>query len=280
MAVTITALDKTPTRLRLQIANPSGNTIGSLVRVDANGTHTVRAESGVFPSTAVSLVVSDYEYPLLFGATITYTAYSPASAALGTLVIDAAHPLFNTGRGLVHLTVPQRPASGVQLNNGVGAAGGVLVSWDDTRPTMSTVHTVIGRADPVVVLRAAASRTGNMTFVCPDLVTAQAVQRTLAQALVFALRQSDQRSLDVYFVATSVALTHADADWTQDGPNTEQPERRWSVAVGFAEVAWPTGYVVPITVWTWNDVVAGYGDWNAVTGTFKTWANLLDRVPG
>jgi hypothetical protein len=70
-------------------------------------------------------------------------------------------------------------------------------------------------------------------------------------------------------------ITHGEDNWTHD----VTPERRWTVAVEFTEVAWPTGYVVPITVWTYNDVVAGYGDYNAVAASFATYADLLERLP-
>lgn len=279
-SVIVTFNDKNPTRLRLVISNPSGNTVGSIVRSDPNGTRTVRVESGVLPSTAASLVVSDYEYPLLYGATITYTVYSPASVALGSLTIGPGQPGFNTERGLATITVPQRPATSVELNDQDGFNGSPITRWDDAREARHTVHQIVGREDPVVVLQKAATRTGTIEINCPDLPTAQRIEATLAQAQVFDLRQSDQRSLDLYFVPTSIAVAHSEDDWTPSAPGTGQPERRWIVTVAFTEVGWPTGYVTPVNVWTWNDVVAAHGDWNAVMATYRSWANLLERVPG
>lgn len=281
MAATIAALDKNPARLRLLVSSDGGYWLTHITRADESGTHTVRAEAGVFPTApnASAFLVSDYEYPLTYGASYSYTVYATngVATATATVQIGPAHALANVERGLLHLTVPQRPASGIQLNNGIGADGGVIVRWEDGRETRNTVHTVIGREDPIVVMHPAASRVGEMDISCPDLFTAQVVEKTLAQPLVFQLRQSDQWTLAVYFVATSTRLTHSEDNWTTAGPTTGQPERRWTVVVGVQEVAWPTGYVVPITVWTYNDVAASYGDYNAVAGSFATYADLLER---
>lgn len=267
------ALSKTPVRLMLAIDNTAGANIGSIVRTDPTGTHSVRVESGQLPTTSASILIRDYEYPLTYKATITYTVYSVTGVALGSLTIDAGHPLYNTQRGLLHLTLPLRPESGLQLNNGDGFSGSFISRWDDGRESRHTVHEVVGREDPVVVLQKAASRTGSMDINCPDLQTAQLLEMALAQPVVFQLRQSDQWTLAVYFVPTSTSLTHSEDDWTHD----DNPERRWTVTVQLAEVAWPTGYVVPITVWVWNDVIAAYSDWNAVMASFETWADLLER---
>lgn len=279
MSVSIAPFDKNPTRFRLQIQSGAGYWITNITRVDESGTHTVRAESGVFPTAANAgpLVISDYEYPLTFKAPYSYTVYATNGTATqsATLLIDAAHALFNTQRGLLQITVPLRPDSGLQLNDGEEFQGSVIVRWENDRPSRHTVHAVVGREDPVVVLQRAASRTGTMDIDCPSLRIAQTLEKTLAQPYVFQLRQSDQWTLAVYFVPVSVRVTHSENDWT-DGEN---PERRWTVTVELMEVAWPAGYVVPITVWTWNDVVAGYGDWNAVTASFATWADLLERQP-
>jgi hypothetical protein len=126
-----------------------------------------------------------------------------------------------------------------------------------------------------VVLQTAATRTGTMDITCPDLATAQQVERSLSQALVFMLRQSDQNTVDLYFVPTNTDMSHGDQDWTSG----ENPERRWTVTVTFTEVGWPVGDVVPIQVWTYNDVAAGYGDYNALSSSFATYADLLERLP-
>jgi hypothetical protein len=174
----------------------------------------------------------------------------------------------------MYLSVPRYPSSGLALNTGADPAQPVITHYTDTHQGQSVVHQVVGRSDPVVVLRPGGSRAGTFTLICPSLASAQEVSGILAQPQVFLLRQSDQNNLDLYFITEAVTTTHGDYDWTQ----TPQPERRWYLDVAFIEVAWPAGVITPVTVWTYADVLAGYGDYNAVAAAFATYADLLERI--
>lgn len=274
MALTVAVDSRTPARIRLQITNPDGYNIEKVMRTDANGTHSVRTETGVLPSTAAALVLLDYEAPLLWHSVVRYDVYDVGNVVRGSVVIDASSPWWAEARGLVYLNVPLYPSSGLLLNDGADPAQPVITSYSDAHAGQSTAHAVVGRADPVVVLRPGGARAGRFTLVCPSLAAAQQAAAVLAQPQVFQLRQSDQANLDVYFAVNGTALTHSEDDWT----SSPQPERRWSLEVEFVEVAWPVGVIVPVTVWTYADLLAGYGDYNAVAATFDTYADLLERL--
>jgi hypothetical protein len=274
MALTIAVTDRNLERIRLQITNPDAYTVGKVMRSDVNGTHTVRTQAGALPSAAPALLLLDYEAPLLWHSVVRYDVYDAGNVVRGSVVIDASHPNWATTRGVAFLGVPLYPSSGLALNTGADPAQPVITSYSDAHTGQSTVHQIVGRSDPVVVLRPGGSKVGQFTVVCPSLAVAQQLAAVLAQPQVFLLRQSDQANLDVYFVVTAVASSHGETDWTQ----TPQPERRWSLEVGFIQVAWPAGVIVPITVWTYADVLAGYGDYNAVAATFDTYADLLERI--
>lgn len=262
MSVTVTVLDRTSTRLRLLIDNSSlTHTITSVVRTDNNGTRTVRVPADLLPSDDPEIVVTDYEYSLDLGDTPVYTVYDDVGAARGSVTADP-----NTAAGLLHLTMPTRPAAGLVLNEGDDDAGTVLVGYDDRRVGRHTVHEVIDRADPVVVLHGGGLRGGTWTFSCPDRLTARTVQDTLASAAVLQLRQSDLPGVGGYIVATDVT--------TAPDPDSD----RWTVTAQVTEVAWPAGPLVPITVWTYDDLAAAYGDYNAVAASFATYTDLTDRV--
>jgi hypothetical protein len=274
MTLTIAVTDRNLERVRLQITNPDAYNIGKVMRSDANGVHTVRTQAGVLPTTVSSLLLLDYEAPLLWHSVVRYDVYDVNNVVRGSVAIDATSPYWDVQRGMMYLSVPLYPSSGLVLNDGADPAQTVMTTYTDTHTGQSTAHQVVGRADPAVVLRPGGSRVGTFTLACPSLAAAQEVAGVLAQAQVFLLRQSDQNNLDVYFITTAVATTHSDADWTQ----TPQPERRWFLDVEFIEVAWPAGIVVPVTVWTYADVLAAYGDYNAVAATFATYADLLERI--
>lgn len=276
MSVTLTVLDKTPQRLRIQVDNPSGNNIARIVRaVPGRPTRAVRLEEGMVPTTS-GLVFLDYEYPLMYGAKIVYTVYSTTNAVLGFLSVAA--PFDNASQGHAFLTVPRHPVAGIELASPTAIAHDTVVTrWDDTRESRATVHYIVGRADPIIVQAPVSIRTGGLQIVCPTAWHAQRLETTLAMVDVFMLRQSDVDNLDLYFVVNSIAVSHADVDFLRE-PNGLR-HRRWTVAVTWTEVAWPTGYVVPISVWRYNDVAAGYGDYNAVAAAFGTYADLLIRAP-
>jgi hypothetical protein len=274
MALTVTIADRNAQRVRLVIDNPDAYTLTKITRSDASGVHSVRVVAGALPTAATGMVVLDYEASMLWHAPVRYDVYEN-NTVRGSAVIDEASPWWDVpGRGRLYLNVPLYPSSGIVLNTGADPAQSWVTDWTSAREGVSTAHRVVGRSDPVVVLRPAATRTGTFTIVCPSLAAAQQVTDVLAQPQVFQLRQSDQATLDMYFTVDATNLTHGDTVWRA----TPQPERRWSVAVTFTEVGWPTGAVVPVTVWTYADVVAGYGDYNAVAASFATYADLLERI--
>lgn len=274
MALTVTVTDRNVQRVRLQIDNPNAYNVTKITRSDANGVRSVRVASGALPSTDTIQLVLDYEASMVWHRTVRYDVYEN-NTVRGSVVIDAASPWWDSpGRGLAYLNVPLYPSSGVTLATAADRAQSWVSQWSSTRQGQSSAHRIVNRADPVVVLRQGATRTGTFTIVCPSLAAAQRVEAVLAQPQVMQLRQSDQNNLDVYFTTDATALSHSEQDWT----SSPQPERRWSVEVTFTEVAWPLGVVVPINVWTYADVVAGYNDYNAVAGSFATYADLLERI--
>lgn len=264
MAATLTIATVTPQRVHLVLSNPDAANVGKVMRADVNGTHTVRAQAGQLPSTVTSLDLFDYEYALASGRKVTYTAYSTANAVLASVSFTTGDP----GHILI-IGCPLYPTNGVVLAPGDTLTNvSFAVSWSTTRTSLSTLHTVIGRSDPVPVLHTAATRAGTVTLICPDHATCERIEAQLSLAQVFQLRQTDVAGLDAYFVVTSLAASNVDLSL------------RWQLVVGLVEVAWPVGSFVPTSVWTYADLLAaGYGDYNGVAASFENYATLLDRVP-
>jgi hypothetical protein len=251
-----------PERVHLRLLNPDGYTITRIMRADVNGTRTVRTLTGLLPSTAPVFDVDDFEYAL--SGTVVYTAYRNTGAAAATVTLVSGqfpHTLI--------LTVPLYPSDGIVLADGSLDPKAVTfaTTWDSTRNARTTVHEVIGRPDPIAVLRAAALQAGTITFVCPDYLTAEQLAEQLALPRVFMLRQADVPGLGLYFVVTTLGLT-----------NTE-PAPHWQLSVQFAEVSWPNGGYLPITVWTYAQLAATYPDYNALATAFVDYLAVLERRP-
>jgi hypothetical protein len=151
----------------------------------------------------------------------------------------------------------------------------VVIRYDAQRTSASTLHQVIGRADPIVTPRPSGLPVGAFDIVCPSLDEARNLEELLAHGYVWMLRQTDQDNLDFYFVVTDTRLTHSDEDWTQ----TPRPERRWTLAVSYAQIAQPGPDFVPIFGWTYAVVTAQYVTYADLLGTYASYVDLLTRNP-
>jgi hypothetical protein len=266
MAFTVRFGTITPARVHLRLDNPDLFSVGSVTRQDVNGTRSVRTPTGQLPSAAPSIDIYDFEYAPAYPGAVTYSVYSAAGALLG----GASYTVTTTLQHVVWITCPLYPSNSFEVSGGdLGPATSFVTTWDSTRAGRSTPHQVLGRSDPVVVLRHGETRRGTMSMVCPDRLAAKRVEDQLSLPNVWQLRQSDVPGLDLYFTVESVQIRNIEAS---SGP-------RWDVALGFVEVNWPPGPFTPSNVWTYADVLAAYGDYNAVASSFASYATLLDKDP-
>jgi hypothetical protein len=269
MAVTATIGSRTLQRIRLHIDNPAPSaTITGVIRTDINGTNAVRVENGKFPNAAVSFDVFDYEYSFIADTVpITYAVYA-GTAIVATVTVTP--PITQHAR--LYLTCPLHPSLSLQLAGGVTLDQVVVTSLSERRESGTSMHRVVGRPDPIPVLRGLDYATGSMAFSCPSLDAAQDLLAVLAHAEVFMLRQSDQLSLDFYFTVNGTDLSHGDT--TRVSPVTGRAEHRWTVAVEYARVARPSGNVAPTAGWTYEDLIP-YGTYAALQGPFPTYGDLV-----
>lgn len=216
-----------------------------IMRTDANGTNPVRTLAGLLPAPAsVEFVVTDYEAAI--GTTVEYTVIDETvGAATSTLIATAA----------TWLTLPIVP----QYNT----VPELVTGLTSTRPSATTVHTVIGRSDPVPSLGRSRLRSGTMTVWCASYADAAAVAALYANAEVVQLRQVTHPGLDMYHVATAVAV---DTD--------VQAPIRWSVSVDYTEVRIPSGPLLGALGWTYDDVTATYSTYLELSTAFATYNDL------
>jgi hypothetical protein len=251
-----------PEWVHLRLLNPDLLNIAKIMRVDVNGTRTVRTRTGLLPSTSPAIDVDDFEYAL--SGQVVYTAYTTSGAVAATITLTSGQ-----FPHVVVIAAPLYPSDGTVIADGSLDPTEITfaIAWDATRDAHTTVHDVIGRPGPVAVLRAAGLQAGTITFIGPDYLTTEHLSDQLSLPRVFMLRQADVPGLSLYFVVTSLGLVNID------------PAPHWQLAVQFREVSWPSGDYQPTGVWTYADLAVAYPDYNAVAATFEDYLAVLERRP-
>lgn len=226
---------------------PAGPVV--ITRTDANGTNLVRLRVGQAP-IAGALTITDYE-PALLGA----LRYDVVDAALVT----------TTGSTTLDGLVAGPQIAGVQLP-GLDFQPQLITGYTAAREGSSTVHEIVGRADPVVVLGPTRLRRGRLEVWVADYAEGIDLVGVLAQARILMLRQPDHPGMDMYFLATSVPiepLAKTSAGW------------RWSVEFDFVELRSPALPLLGAAGWTFDDVASGYSTFASVRAAFDDFDELL-----
>jgi hypothetical protein len=214
----------------------------SLARSDRNGTAPVRLEEGQ-ELVGGSLIVTDYEAalsgPVNYIVTTTETVTSSTALNLDEM----------------WLTVPELPqfgrrVDGVQLRHG--------------RPSASTLHEPIDRADPILTVSKLGTRRGQLVMYAATYDDAQLLVECYAQGVCVMLRQPYLNGADVYHVATpggEVAVDPVGGDYSS-----------WQVTVPFVELARPTGPQLGALAWTYGDGLARNSTYALDAAEFPTYA--------
>jgi len=243
MTVTITAAPSTVTGaayLEITTTNP----VVALTRTDKNGTRPVRLEAGALPFTGTA-TFRDYE-PALSGP-VLYRASTDYGTAETSTTLAGQGPRF---------TVPASPLLSV------GAA--TVYDYAANRKTRSTVHEVIGRADPIIVRARMGTRTGTLSIVCADHADLMDLEAVFALGATVMFRQAEHAGLDMYFHATETAAV----------PNTG----KWELTVSYVELTYPAGPV--LGAWTFADLAATGATFAEIAAAYPSFTALLLNTPG
>ncbi|AYN57561.1 minor tail protein [Arthrobacter phage Corgi] len=131
---------------------------------------------------------------------------------------------------------------------------------------LSTVHAgLLGRTDPIVVMRPVGLRAGTMTIWAGTYAAALDIVSPLKQATPMMLRQPDHAGLDMYFAPLGAALVHED----QEGAGTT-----WGVQVRYQEIKRPEGDIAGALGWTYADLEAAVPRYSDLPRTFATYADM------
>lgn len=237
----------------------------SITRTDYNGTNLVRLRDGQEPVSG-DLVIVDAEFSFSTNDTIVYTV-TDADGTTATSSVDGWTPPIGP-----IITAVQFPA--FQITPWIDdweSPAPMVTGYGAQRDSNSTVHQIIDRSDPVVVLGSTRLRAGTMSLWFANYKSVRTALDALAGPYRYLLRQ-DVPGLDMYFTVNSAAVTTLDMvldSWTG------KPVRRWQVDVTYTEVLNdPTIPLLGAANWAWEDLAYTYDSWASVRDAYDTWADV------
>lgn len=182
-------------------------------------------------------------------STSTRTEHITQVAASTTLVL-----------GKPWLMVPVMPNYSLQTE--------AITGYGSNRQSLSTVHNVIGRADPLVSFGPLGTRTGSLEVFCESLDAARDLESIFTRGETVMLKQN-LPGMDMYFLGSATGVR----------PYSVQGEglTRWALTVAYTEIKRPLGSLAGALGWDFNALAAAYASFDVVSSTFATFDDLTIR---
>lgn len=247
-------LDTTTPRIALTIGGMVGTSV-TIVRTDpAGNTAPVRSANPAMLSGG-AWVGWDYEAP--FQVPVTYTATSDS----GDKVTTPPQTLAVATPWLIHPGIPDlsRPVTIADLG-------------DETGPSSSGAHYVLGRPNPIVIGGGARrGATFNLVLRTYTQYEAESLTALLADDSVLLLQVAYPFTAltDYRWVAVGDAVKH------RVSRDYDDPGALWTLPCTVTDP--PIGLLRP--QWTWADVIANYPTWADVEANFATWQDVIMDTP-
>lgn len=140
-----------------------------------------------------------------------------------------------------------------------------VTAFNSARSTNSTVHQIIGRADPIVVMGKLGTRTGKLEVFTSSVSDAERLSRVFSRGETVLLKQPIDQ-LDMYFTALNVAVD----PYAVDAPDTTM----FKLTLDFTEVTRPYGDLAGALGWNYDALSSAYANYDAVTANFATYDDL------
>lgn len=205
-------------------------------------TGTPHASASTATGAASELVLTDFE-----------AATGVVSYTVGSETQQVAWDI-----GAPWLFVPVMPAYSVRLKT--------VLEYSAAGQSLGTVHELLGREDPVAVLRGMGTRRGSLRLYCGTFAEALVVVESTRRGEVLMLRQPEHQGMDMYFTATSYGIPTLDAD---GGASV------FGVDISYVELARPIGGLSGSLGWTFAALAAAYPTFSALPGAYATFQDLL-----
>ena len=140
-----------------------------------------------------------------------------------------------------------------------------ITGYTATRDTSSTVHNVIGRPDPVVVMGKLGTRKGSLEVFTKSLADAARVARVFDRGEVVLVKQGVP-GLDMYLAALSLDL----APYQVQG----EADTRYKLTVDYREVVRPPGDLAGALGWTFDALAQAHVTFDAQKASYATFDNM------
>lgn len=220
-------------------------TVTAVTATDANGSRTVRTITGQLPHPSGVLTLDDYE------AAHGKTDYTVVTAA-GTVKASAELVLDSLWLG-----TPEAPQFSARIAS--------VLNYSTGAETFSTVHQPEGRYDPIVIVRGASTRTGNMTLQAGTYAEALNLLRLCQRGQTMQLRQLQHPGMDMYFVPTKFDIVT---------PLVAGAASEFDLQLSYIETGNPTGPLSGALGWTWDALLAEYDTWDELLTAYASWGDL------
>jgi hypothetical protein len=245
---TITATPDTATA-SVQLSINYTAAVSRVLRNDANGIAEVRTLSGQLPTGASgTLLLTDYEAA---AGLSTYTVIDSGSGASGTATLLLDKPWF---------MVPVLPNYAEQAETVTG--------YDSARASQSTVHTVIGRPDPLVTFGPLGTRTGTLEVFCDSLQAARDLETVFTRGEVVMLKQNVS-GMDMYFYGSATGI----APYSVQGEDLT----RYALKVSYTEIKRPLAPLAGALGWTFDALTSAYASFDVIAAKFASFDDLTIR---
>lgn len=222
---------------------PAGRVPGSLVWTGTPG-----ASQSIIQNTG-TLILIDYEAAAGINSYSVVETLDTGAAATVELELDAPW-----------LLVPVLPNYSEKVRT--------ITNYGSQRQAQSTVHSVIGRADPLVAFGVLGDRTGTLEIFADSLAQARALETVFNRGEVVMLKQNVD-AMDMYFAATSTTIN----PYSVEG----EKETKYSLSVSYTELKRPIGNLAGALGWTFNELALFYASFDEVTMKFATFNDLTIR---
>ena len=204
------------------------------------------ASESIAKAPTADLVLTDYEAA---SGAVSYTAGNATRATSWAI----------PGPWLM---VPTMPAYSVELET--------LLEYSAGGQSLGSVHELLGRNDPVAILRGMGTRRGTLRLYCGTFAQALTVAEATKRGEVLMLRQPEHEGMDMYFVATSYGIPTLD---TNGGASV------FGLDVSYVEVTRPVGALSGTLGWTFAALASSYPSFASLPGAYATFQDALLNEP-
>jgi hypothetical protein len=156
------------------------------------------------------------------------------------------------------LFVPVMPSYSVKLKT--------LLEYSAGGESLGTIHQLLGRDDPVAILRGMSTRRGSLKLYCGTFAEAVAVVQATRRGEVLMLRQPEHQGMDMYFTATSYGVPTLE---------TKGAASVFGVELGYVELGRPDGDLSGALGWTFASLASSQTTFAKLPKVYATFQDVL-----